>query len=203
MKTEREFATRIAYAKFLEGVKETIDKGILRKVKLLRLSVKTDRKGKKSIDSIWGFVNRRLMVKFIVKLPDVNEELTSDDWNKYGSDSGKYFNEWYSSDQELDTLDRKFAAIRFNVWETSSDWDLAQDIIDDVEYEFSTHINGKFHWRVRKALTDAIANLSEKSRKNFEKCLSDKENIDLLKEIIEKSPITLKTTSKNKVTSGA
>jgi hypothetical protein len=201
MKTNRQFADRITYNKFLDGIKEVLDENQLRKVRLLRLSIKTNKKGKNSIESIWGYVGRKLMAKFVVSITKLSNEITIEDWNNYGRLTAQDFKEWASTEEELNTLDRKYEALQFDIWKTTSDWDLAQDLINDVEVEFSTHINGRFHWLVRKALTENIAELMVRIRKDHETALSRKENLDLLKEIIQKSSITLKTSSpkQNKV----
>lgn len=158
--SSRKFITGNEKESFLAGARLGLSKLLAKKVELVRLSVK--KVGHiYEIHSLWGRKGRAVghLSTFMLDGdgPRTPEELAEHDWKEIGEIVGQELVNWADNDVEFDRSEVKAQAIQYDVWSTSQWTDVAQDMLEEVEFAYGLHLGGKLHWRVRKALTDRIA----------------------------------------------
>lgn len=164
---------------FLRGVEIALTKKRMKKIALLRISVKTDQYGRETIYSVWGRPERKPMA--IYSQSPVNAmKFTTEDWLQIGRMIGAQMENWVDNDVEFDRSETKAQAIHFDVWETTEYWDRTQDLFDVLEHDLMLHMSGKFHWRVRKALAELIEAMLVDSNTAIANALADPSQLDAL-----------------------
>lgn len=198
----RQFFENNEKATFLVGVGKVLKKSQLDKVQLVRLSSKV-KNGIEIIESMWGRPGRPPMGVFrrslTLPLPKTTREFKYEDWVVLGQSIAEDMGNWVDNDDEFNTMERKAWAQQFDIWKTSQYWDIAQDLIDSLVYEEAERL-GPLHWRVRLTLANFIMNLIQDVENSVIASLSEKENLDLLKKIIQKSELSTQPKPKAKAT---
>lgn len=148
---------------FLQGVANVLSKPLLNKIQLLRLSVKANKNGIDIVHSIWARPKRAPMRVFkrsvTLPFPNSTNKFQVEDWMEMGHLIGEEMQDWVKNDEEFDTQERKALSNQSNAWETSAAWDVAQDLIEGLEYSYGPHLHGKLHPVVRRGLSDLIVAL--------------------------------------------
>lgn len=191
----REFITGESFTAFQQGVEAIVGIKRLHRVKLLRLSVKQNNKSIAVVHSIWGREGRAPMkiFRFTITSPFPSDplKLTTEHWSHIGQTVGNDMQDWIENEKEFDSSELKAHALQFNVWDTSEFWDVIQDLIDELEHTYSTHLHGKLHWRVRAALTSMIETLALAIKADTLASLAKPENLALLRTAVRQAGLKL------------
>lgn len=146
----REYITGDRLQKFLDGAAEILgDK--TEEIALVRLCIKRSLIGADKLISIWGHPDRPfgLFIETVIIASGV-------DWANSGRVIGEDLLAQIEDKETIDAIERKQQARKFDVWQTNEYTDRAEDVVDTIERQFGPHINGRFHWLVRKGLIDLI-----------------------------------------------
>lgn len=166
----REFIGGSRSEAFLQGVASVLPKKEFEKVQLLRISVKPRNGVIDVIYSIWGRPDKPPMGVFTIgatsPFPRSVANFKYEDWLHAGEIVGKDMKDWVQNDAEFETQVRKAQAKQFDVWETSPEWDVAQDLIEALEQEYGPHLHGKIHPVPRKGLSNSIVSLIKEVRQD-------------------------------------
>lgn len=181
----REYLEGARHEAFLRGVELVLTKKRMKKIELARLCIKRDEYGRETLISLWGRPERAAVINFSKPIA------APYDFTQLGRLIGEQMENWVDNDAEFERADAKALGLQFNIWETSEFWDRTQDMLDVLERDFQLHINGKLHWRVRKALTELIEMMNCDVSTAVAEALAAPENIDGLRAIAKKAGFAL------------
>ncbi len=181
----RQFANSKQVSAFAKGAEVSLTKSRIKKVKLVRLSYCKEKFMGFAVEAVWARPEKPVANIFKYWYATSKETLEEDDWFKIGENVARNILHWVDNDKEFEVLEQKVHGQQFDIWKTSKYWDLAQDLIEELEYQFGPYLHGRLHWKVKSALAKMIEDLSMKV---------ERENRAITENKLNKSPVKIKET---------
>lgn len=140
---------------FLDGARSMLNSQQAKKIKLVRLSIKKSNRAV-AVHATWARPDYPASQTFKLNLAEPSEDVTALNWVQIGAAIAAQMGNWVDQDEEFVRSCHKADAIHYDAWKTSDWYDVVQDLLDDVELQYGPYLNGKLHWRARKAFADRI-----------------------------------------------